>query len=195
MKRPSLKVKAPTVDLTGLPTRYMNKGELEILIGLIGMVAPKVVIEVGCNSGRTAAALLRNIPEIEKYVGIDVPPGYTFAKECQKNEVPAKPGELALDDPRFELVLRNRGTFDLTTDDLEPCDAIFIDGDHGRAAVLNDYNLAKLLVRPGGIIVFHDDNCLPAVDVTQTLDELAAAGEVATHVEGTWLAYILVPHA
>ncbi len=35
-------------------------------------------------------------------------------------------------------------------------DALFIDGDHAYKAVLQDWLLYSPLVRPGGIIAFHD---------------------------------------
>jgi SAM-dependent methyltransferase len=38
-------------------------------------------------------------------------------------------------------------------------DLAFIDGDHRRASVLEDYALARTLVRDGGIISGHDYNC------------------------------------
>ncbi|MNL58525.1 hypothetical protein D3C87_1821690 [compost metagenome] len=107
----------------------------------------------------------------------------------QRNEVPKQPGALAKEDPRFELVLRERGSFDLAAADLPPADAIFIDADHSREGVMNDYRLAKALVRPGGIIVFHDDNCRREVQVTETLNELCADGAQIVHIENTWISY------
>ena len=175
--------------MSGLPTRYVHSGELDVLIELIRSVDARVVAEFGCNNGRTAAAILRNVGTIERYIGVDVPPGYDFACKVQAREVPVRPGELALSDKRFELVLRARGSFDLSQADLPELDAIFIDGDHSEAAVLNDYALAKARVRRGGIIVFHDDNGLRTVDVSRVLDGLCERGADIKHVSGTWLAF------
>lgn len=160
-----------------------------MLVHLVRSVTPRVVVEFGCNEGRGARALLRNVPSIERYVGIDVLPGYRTIQPCQRNEVPAMPGRLARDDHRFELLLCARGSFDLSARDLPACDAAFIDADHSRQGVLNDFVLAKAIVRPGGIVIFHDDNDSPKVQVTQTLDELHAHGEAITRVAGTWFAY------
>lgn len=188
--RGQISLAAPSATLpVGIPPRYFHPGELDALVALIGSVEPRVVIEFGCNEGRAAAALLLNLPTIECYVGIDVLPGYVTIKECQRKEIPEMPGRFAASDPRFRLMLRPRGSFELRTEDLPPCDAVFIDADHSRAGVLNDYALAKALVRPGGIIVFHDDNGLPVVEVSETLDELAANGAEIVHVAGTWLAF------
>ncbi|MBR0687340.1 class I SAM-dependent methyltransferase [Bradyrhizobium manausense] len=167
----------------------MNLGELEALLALIASVGPRVVIEFGANSGRTAKAILRNVPGITRYVGIDVPQTYVTEKIVQRREVPERPGELALDDPRFRLLLARHGSHDLTEDDLPAACAAFIDGDHSAKGVRQDYRLAKARVRKGGIIIFHDDNGRDTVDVSVVLDDLADHGAEIIHVNGTWLAF------
>jgi predicted O-methyltransferase YrrM len=191
--RPTQKVEPADCDLAGLPTRYVNPGELERLIALVASVKPTVMVEIGCNSGRTAKAILRNVPGLARYVGIDVPPSYEFSKTVQRREAPTDPGALALDDPRFRLLLARRGTFDLTPEDLPRCDVVFIDGDHGAEAVRNDHALALALVRPGGIIIHHDDHDMGNVDVRAVLDALSTPARPIVHVAGTWLAFDRVP--
>ncbi|WP_460874781.1 class I SAM-dependent methyltransferase [Paralcaligenes ginsengisoli] len=156
---------------------------------LIESVSAKTVIEFGVNNGRTAVAILRNVPTVSRYVGIDVEAGYQTLMPVQRREVPARPGEMALSDPRFELIVRKNGSFDLVPEDLPHADAVFIDADHSRRGVENDYALAKAAIRPGGIIIFHDDNGLPVVEVTQTLNDLVAAAADIKHVAGTWISY------
>lgn len=170
-----------------MPTRYVWPGELDVLAHLLN--GARTVVEFGCNNGRTAAAMLRNVPSIKRYIGVDVSSDYKFACKVQASERPLVPGDLALDDDRFELVLRDRGSFDLTAADLPKCDAVFIDGDHSERAVRHDYALARSVVRSGGIIVFHDDNGLDVVDVSRVLDDLSDSGADITHVSGTWLAF------
>lgn len=181
------------LDWTGLPRRFMNTSELETLIALVGSVRPRAVLEFGINTGRTAKAILANVPGIERYQGIDVTPGYVTSKAVQRREVPDKPGELVSSDRRFQMILSERGSLDLAPRDLQPCDAAFIDGDHGREAVLHDTRLARALVRPGGIIIWHDYHDLGNVDVREVLHEIAAAGAPIRHVQGTWIAYERVP--
>jgi predicted O-methyltransferase YrrM len=165
----------------------MNPNELEILCALFKDVAPKTVVEFGINAGRTAKALLREVPTIERYIGIDVLPGYTTDKKVQRNEVPQKAGALVSGDERVELIVTEKGSHGLT--DLPPCDAVFIDGDHGRFGVEHDSDLAFRAVRPGGIIVWHDYHDLGTVDVRDVLHELRAKGHDIISVEGTWLAF------
>lgn len=177
--RPSRRLQPRNYDVSGLPTRFFGPGELVALLHLFESVAPRVIIEFGVNAGRNAAAALRNLSTIERYVGVDVPPDYVTQMAVQRREVPASPGHLAAGDERFELILREYGTFDLEAADLpQAC-----------AGVLNDYALARAVTRPGGLIIFHDDNGLPDVEVTQTLNDLCRAGRNIVHVERTWLAF------
>jgi predicted O-methyltransferase YrrM len=177
------------IDWTGLPTRFMPEGDLETLIALVSSVWPRHVIEFGVNVGRTAKAIMDNVPGIERYTGIDVPLDYVPLLALQRDNAVPNPGEMVLSDPRFHLIVKPRGSLDLTVADLAPCEAVFIDGDHGREAVLHDMMLARALVRPGGIIVCHDYHDLGTVDVKAVLDEMHAAGAAIQRVEDTWLAF------
>lgn len=160
-----------------------------MLLALIASVCPVAMLEIGVNDGLTARAILACVGSLEHYQGVDVPRDYVPACEVQRNEVPLNPGHLVAADARFELVLRPRGSLDLTAADLRPCDAVFIDGDHGREAVLHDSALALSVLRPGGIVIWHDYNLRPTVDVSAVLHEFAAEGRTIKHVEDTWIAY------
>jgi predicted O-methyltransferase YrrM len=178
------------IDWMDLPRRFMPDNDLEVLIALVRSVSsPRHVIEFGVNVGRTAKAIMANVPGIERYTGIDVPLDYVPILALQLDNAVANPGEMVLDDPRFHLIVKPRGSLDLTVDDLEPCDVAFIDGDHGRAAVLHDTMLSRALVRPGGIIVWHDYHQLGNVDVKSVLDEMHQAGDDIQRVENAWLAF------
>jgi len=167
----------------------MNPGELDVLTALVKSVNPVRVIEFGCNIGRTAAVLLREIHSIKQYVGIDVPLGYVPNCAVQKLEVPVHPGQLVENDYRFSLLLRQNGTLDIEPDDLRYANAVFIDGDHSYKCVMHDTILATKILAPGGIIVWHDYHELGTVQVKEALEELQDMGRKIIHVEGTWLAY------
>lgn len=186
---PQEKIEPRNIDWRGLPNRFMNPGELETLVALIGSVNPQTVIEFGINSGRTAKCLLREIPSIEKYVGIDVEAGYIPAMRVQHREVPHDAGEMVKDDPRVELIIRPQGSHNLEAEDLPPADAIFIDGDHSRAGVEKDTYLARRVLKKKGIIVWHDYHDLGKVDVREVLHEYRDAGAKLIHAAGTWLAF------
>jgi predicted O-methyltransferase YrrM len=166
---------------------YLGRQETSILIELVNSVSPKVMIEFGCNRGVTAKRVLENVPSLEKYIGIDVPPDYQPKLACQHSEVPKRAGTFASGDDRFYLL--SVPSIDLKPENLEPCDAVFIDGDHSFGAVMHDSLLARALLRSGGIIVWHDFNN-PGVEVTKALTQLSDDGWAIESVEGSWLAYL-----
>jgi predicted O-methyltransferase YrrM len=168
-------------------SKYLGPQEAAILIELVRSVSPKVMIEFGCNLGITAMRVLDNVPTLERYIGIDVPPSYVPILECQRYEIPERAGLYAAEDKRFFLLTRPSAK--LRTADLEPCDAVFIDGDHSEAAVIHESQMAKDLVQSGGIIVWHDFNN-PAVQVTRALIRLHSGGWPIVSVENSWLAYM-----
>lgn len=186
----------PAVDVASLgavPLRqvgkplYMSGSDLQALLALCR--GAKRIVEVGVQMGNTARFLLANLTSIEQYTGIDVAPGYKFATTNQSSEIPRTPGALAAADKRFRLIVRPRGTFDLTPADIGPADLVFVDGDHGRDAVLHDTNLAREILRPGGMIVWHDVGNKTAPAVRECLEEMHTAGRDIRHVSGTWLAF------
>lgn len=177
------------IDWLGLPKRYLNEGEMEVLVALAQSVKAEVGLEIGCNTARTSKLLLHNVPTLQRMVGIDVLPGYRFAKAVQRNEIPTIPGQYAIDDERFELLLSKRGSFDLQPHELPMCQFVFVDGDHGRDAILHDAELAKSITRPGGVVVYHDYNDNGTVDVREVLNEMSEAGAKIQHVQGTWIAF------
>jgi predicted O-methyltransferase YrrM len=172
--------------IRSFPNTYLNEIETGLLVTLVRSVKPKVMIEIGCQEGRTAKIVLDNVPTLQCYIGIDIPSDRKPALACQRNEVPRSAGVYASGDSRFFVLVREGGSLGLEPQDLEPCDAVFIDGDHSEYAVARDSVLARSLVRPGGILVWHDYNN-PAVEVTQALDRL---GWPITAIEGSWLAFL-----
>jgi predicted O-methyltransferase YrrM len=171
--------------IRGPVSLYLNRNETALLVALVRSVMPRVMIEFGCNLGFTAKRVLDNVPSLERYIGIDVPAGYETTLTCQQSEVPAIAGAYA-SDARFWLLTTEER---LTTDQLEPCDAAFIDGDHSEQGVIRDTDLARGLVRPGGIIVWHDAGN-PAVEVTPVLERLSDQGWPIKHIENSWLAFV-----
>jgi predicted O-methyltransferase YrrM len=169
---------------------YLSSHETAILLRLISESAPVVVAEFGVQLGKTAKTLLDAIPTIEKYIGIDVDYKFKTRLRCQQSEVPSAAGLYARDDPRFFLLRLEKGSIVLETQDLEPLDAVFIDGDHSAVGVTTDSILARALLRPGGVIVWHDYGN-PGVEVTATLDRFAVEfGWPIYAVAGTWLAFM-----
>lgn len=183
---------ATDIDWTGVSRRYFNPGELETFVAMVEDIEARVVIEIGVNEGRNAQVLLSRDNHLQHYIGVEVPFTYQPALKLQTREVPRLPGRLAAHDPRFELIIKPRGAFDLSPEDLPQADVVFIDGDHGWRGVLNDTFLAKQVVRPGGLIVWHDYHDMGNVDVRDVL--LALSSEMLIHhLAGTWFAIHRAP--
>ena len=191
--------KVEKVDLSVIPTehrtRFFNPGELDTLAHLLKSKNVKTMVEIGCQNGRTAKALLNHLPDLEMYVGIDVPPNHITTCDVQKTEVPKTAGELALDDPRFVLLVNKDGSQSSRIYAMLPTvDAVFIDGDHSKDAVLRDHGVAQDITIAGGIIIHHDYHNLGTVGVKEALEEIDEFNNHPAnkfkHVTGTWLVYL-----
>jgi len=161
---------------------------MRALAALVRSVNARTMVEFGCRDGRTAQVLLHNVPNLQHYVGVDVPYSYQSPLPFQHDWQVPEPGLLARDNPKFELIIRERGTLDLTMNDLPVADVVFIDGDHSGPIVRHDSNLAVSVVRDGGLICWHDYKDDPLIEVLETVDGLIEWGWAIDHVEGTWLA-------
>lgn len=186
-----VKIAPAVMDWGQEPRGFFNANELETIVALMNKVRPVHVVETGCNIGRTAKLVLKHVPGIVCYTGIDVLPGYQYeAGSCQKHETPPAAGVRAKDDARFRLLVSKFGSRDVTPDALGPADVVFIDGDHSVGGVTYDTHLAESVIRPGGMIIWHDYHDLKCagIGVKEVLDRRA---ETCTlyHVEGTWLVF------
>jgi predicted O-methyltransferase YrrM len=59
---------------------------------------------------------------------------------------------------------------------------VFIDADHGEAAVRADWAAYAPLCAPGGVVVLHDINPRPDYGVSALWRDLQAAGEVTQEI-------------
>lgn len=107
--------------------------ELTGFLELLATLGPEVVVEIGVADGGTLWAWRQYAPLV---IGIDTG------------------GELA------DIVgdSHHPDTFSALLERLDgrPIDTLFIDGDHSYAGARADHDLYAPLVRPGGLIAFHD---------------------------------------
>jgi predicted O-methyltransferase YrrM len=177
------------IDWCGLHHQYLIPGEMEAMVALLRSIEARSMVEFGCRDGRTACVLMNNVPSLQRYVGVDVPRSYQPALRHQREEMVMSQGHYALDDPRFSLIIRDRGSLDLEAKDLLPCDAVFVDGDHSEPVVAHDSALARAIVVNGGVIIWHDYNDVEIIGVRPVVDRLAIQGWPIEFVANTWLAY------
>jgi SAM-dependent methyltransferase len=190
----------PVIDVTftrhwpAAVTRFMLPVERPVLAELAAAGNAETIVEVGCNDGITARYLLDNCPLITSYIGVEVAAGYRPVFSRQAGEIPRNPGHLALADGRFTLIVRDRGSFDVVVDEFPAVDMFIIDGDHGAVAVRHDAALARRVVRPGGMILYHDykrtdDRGRPdPVNCADVIEAMAQEGAPISAIRGTWLA-------
>jgi cephalosporin hydroxylase len=143
-------------------------GELAQLLALLGQITPEVIIEIGCDAGGTLWAWSQ-LPGPPRVIGVDLPGGPFSAADFPQ----AHGAELIIGDSH------HRGTLARVRTAMrgELADVLFVDGDHTYRGVAADYHTYRPLVRPGGLIVFHDIIPHPqsGTGVAMLWEEVAAA--------------------
>lgn len=154
-----------------------RKWELIALIGRVRALRPSTVVEIGSCQGGTLYVWAQLATSTATLVSIDLPGG------------PFGGGYSAHQPEEFARNLRDRQTLHClrcdshrpgTKRELErllkkrPVDFLFIDGDHAYDGVKSDFEMYSPLVRPGGLIGFHDisANANPACSVDRFWNEV-----------------------
>jgi predicted O-methyltransferase YrrM len=133
--------------------------EIVWLLDMVRELAPRRVLEIGTASGGTLFLWARVAAPDAHLVSADLCPlgllgRYSaFAVLCRG---------FARARQRIELVF-GRSSHEAGTRDAvarlfggEPVDFLFIDADHSYQGVSRDFELYSTLVRPGGLVAFHD---------------------------------------
>ena len=140
--------------------------ELAVLLGYLREFKPATIVEIGSDEGGTLWAW-RQLPGPPRVIAVDLPSG-PYRKATG---LPSEHGsELVIGDSHRQETLDR--VKDLLAGDL--VDMLFIDGDHTYRGVFSDYHGWRPIVRPGGLIVFHDIVIHPqfAVGVHQLWEEI-----------------------
>ena len=137
------------------------------------------LFEIGTFDGRTTLNLAINAPRRCRVITLDLPPDTDtrFGTDCGEQQYIDKPAPgQRLRAPSAESegieskVVQQLG--DSASYDFQPyvgaCSLVFIDGSHAHDYVRSDTASARRLIKPGGIIVWHDYGVWPGV--TETLD-------------------------
>ena len=159
---------AYAVDHVGITQK---PDEIRWLFELVRELQPRVVLEIGLDEGGTFFLWTRAAAPDAQLVAIDTrPPGAlglrspfplvrrAFARGKQRVDLlMAADSHDPATVPRVERLLGGR-----------PVDFLFIDGDHSYDGVWADFRMYSPLVRPGGIVAFHDVAQETTVDTVGT---------------------------
>ena len=157
----------------GLIRPFQVKPELVSLCRLVAETKPRVVVEIGTASGGTLFCWNALADPEAAIISLDLPNGIhgggyprwkralyqTFAGPRQKLHLLRGDSHSPAMLQRLQALLPGRVDF------------LFIDGDHTYAGVKQDYETYAPLVKPGGLIVFHDI-CLHPPELDCHVDEL-----------------------
>jgi predicted O-methyltransferase YrrM len=188
-----------TVTLVDLEKVDGNTTLLEqlVILGLAKQRGVRAVFEFGTFDGKTAANLAATLGPDAEILTIDLPAHQEAALPVEEAEVVYIHKEQSGAKSRhFSNVFQLYGDtarFDFThwfgTRDL-----VFVDASHAYDYVLSDSELALQLLRPDGLLLWHDYGVWPGV--TEALNDLHRADPRFAgmkHVEGTSLCFLPLP--
>jgi len=168
--------------------------ELAVIALICQWLKPSAVFEFGTFNGRTTLNLAANTPVDAKIYTLDLPAAGETAFDVETRDsdfhleersgsyfrgtgFSGKIEQLWCDSARFDEAAF-RGLVDL----------VFVDGAHSYEYVRSDTTKALAMVRPGGIILWHD-YCAWYPGVFKHLHELLPTYPIQ-HIEGTHLAIL-----
>ena len=137
-----------------------NKQELKSLLEILSKINPMVIVEIGVHKGYSLEVWKKMWPAAMG-IGID-------------NELSSLDGEAVKGCIIIDADSHNLRTLTRVSNLFHAIDFLFIDGDHKYEGVKKDFEMYSPLVRPGGVIAFHDavikDN--DSVDVYKFWEEI-----------------------
>jgi predicted O-methyltransferase YrrM len=167
-----------------------DRTEMARLADRIQQLNPRIIVEIGTRDGGTLLLWAQCASQPELLVSIDLPGGihgggYAHARaRLYRLFLQNRPGcelELLRADSQSEAtrahlvgILGDRRIV-----------LLFIDGDHRYAGAKRDYELYADLVRPGGIIAFHDiwpNTYDSSIQVSRLWEEIKASGRLVEEI-------------
>jgi cephalosporin hydroxylase len=164
----------------GLIRPTQNTEEILWLLGVLEREPPRTVVEIGTDEGGTLYLWTRVAAPDALLVAIDFRPLGLLGQHSAW--AVARRG-FARDRQRVELMLPADSHDPATVAALERVlggrrpDFLYIDGDHSYEGVRRDFELYSPLVRPGGIVAFHDIGAAAVPGVRRFWNELTSVHE------------------
>jgi predicted O-methyltransferase YrrM len=153
--------------------------ELMIIAAFVKQRQPAMCFEIGTFDGRTTENMAANQPDNGKCYTLDLPPD-----GADKAALPLACGDKTyIDKPvsgarisaqakssKITQLYGDSGTFDFSPY-FGQVDLMFVDGSHSYEYVLSDTEVAWNMVKPGGLILWHDYNSRWWPGVTRALNQ------------------------
>ncbi|HEX3436509.1 MAG TPA: class I SAM-dependent methyltransferase [Pseudacidobacterium sp.] len=143
----------------GMISPMQVRSEIKPLLEMVRGMRPRTVLEIGTARGGTLFLWTRVVAENAHLISIDLPGG-AFGGGYAWWRKPVYQS-FATSKQKLDLLRGNSHSMDALTRirkllDGEPVDLLFIDAGHTYDDVQQDFSMYSPLVRPGGLIVFHD---------------------------------------
>jgi predicted O-methyltransferase YrrM len=156
-------------------------------------VGAKRIFEFGTYKGVSTTQLALSLPDDGMVYTLDLPeahPAYNLAiPKAEERQIAAETGKgiLIPQELRHKVIFlrSDSATFD-TSPYLGSMDLVFVDGAHSYEYVKNDTEKGLEMLRPGGIIVWHD--C--TLNHPEVVGYLKSFSPIPTLVRGTALAFV-----
>ena len=149
--------------------------ELIVLSRLVRERSPAAIFEIGTFNGRTAVTLAENAPESTTVYTLDLPRDAPTSLPILSGERKyvdkSQSGDWVRGSPhagKVRQLFGDSATFDFSH---YKVDLVFVDGSHAYDYVISDSRRALSMLRPGGMIVWHD--YAEWDDVTRALGDLS----------------------
>jgi predicted O-methyltransferase YrrM len=163
------------------------------LAAFIQKVGAKRIFEFGTYKGVSTTQLALNLPDDGMVYTLDLPedhPAYTLEiPKAEERQIAAETGKGILIPQelshKITFLRSDSAKFD-TTPYLNSMDLVFVDGAHSYEYVKNDTEKGWEMLRPGGIIAWHD--CTPSHP--EVVSYLKSHTPIPTLVRGTALAFV-----
>ena len=176
--------------------------ELMVIAAFVKQRQPAVCFEIGTFDGRTTENMAANQPDGGKCFTLDLPPNAAdqaaLPLASGDKDYINKPvsGARISDQARSGRITQLYG--DSATFDFAPyagqVDLMFVDGAHSYEYVLADTDKAWKMVRPGGLILWHDYDSRWWPGVTRALNQLQTQDprfRDIRHIENTALCFMV----
>lgn len=161
------------------PITSADFGEVLQLAAMAKHVNAKSVLEIGTFDGNTTLNFALNIAPESRVTTVDLPPDwdgtYTHASVggfydnvTDRKGVGRQYQQVPEAEKKIDQVFGDSGNLDWTKLPNAPFDLIFIDGNHHKDYVKSDTENALKVLKPGGIICWHDYGMIK--DVSDVVD-------------------------